>query len=333
MDQKDVAAVQILSYDLSKAFDKVSFDFIIQRLLSSNVFPAQSLRWLQSYLYDRKQCLRIGTVSSRPLPITSGVPQGSSLGPYLFAASVGEFTLTENCVSHLIKYADDFVICSPLFKNSQNLHVQESHNRLIQWTSATSLTVNIDKCKSLVISSALNCIPINVDGVGFIDKLKILGVYFNNKLSWKDHINSVVSSASKSLFLFRLLRKYFTKQELISVYFASIRSRFEYCAPLFLQLSRSDADCLQKLQNRFHKVICGRFCLKHCLPPLKDRRQFLALKFLTKIRQPTHLLFSLLPPVSGRGRFLLPKRSTQRRSNTFLLSVCKFYNSLHRRKL
>ena len=77
--------------------------------------------------------------------------------PLPFAASVGEFAL-DNDVSHLIKYADDFIICSSLFKNSHNLHVQEAHNQLMQWTSDTSLTANLKKCKCLVISSSLTCV-------------------------------------------------------------------------------------------------------------------------------------------------------------------------------
>ncbi|MEL7309251.1 MAG: reverse transcriptase family protein, partial [Pseudomonadota bacterium] len=281
LDQGNVAGVQILSYDFTKAFDKLSFDIIIRRLLSSNIFPSQALRWLQSYLYDRKQCLRIGTVSSNPLPITSGVPQGSSLGPYLFAASIGEFTL-DNCDSYLIKYADDFVICSPLFKNSANLHIEEAHNRLLHWVSDTSLTVNLRKCKSLAIFSSSYCNPISVVDVQSVDTVKLLGVSFNNKLSWKEHVNSVISSTSKSLFLFRLLRKYFTKSELISVYFATVRSRLEYCSPLFLGLALGESVRLDKVQNRFHRIICGRSCDKQCFPPLLNRRQALALKFLSK---------------------------------------------------
>ncbi|MEL7308336.1 MAG: reverse transcriptase family protein [Pseudomonadota bacterium] len=252
LDKENVAGVQILSYDFTKAFDKLCFDFIIQRLRSLNTFPSQALRWFQSYLYDRKQSVQIGTVLSNPRAITSGVPQGSSLGPYLFAAAVGEFTL-DNYDVHLIKYADDFVICCPLLKNSTNHHVVEAHDRLLSWVSDTSLTVNLKKCKSLVISSSLNCNPVFLHNVLPVEKIKLLGVIFNDKLSWKDHIDSVVASTSKSLFLFRLFRKYFKKSDLFRLYFGIIRSRLEYCAPLFLGLSDGDSLRLDRLQSRFQK--------------------------------------------------------------------------------
>ena len=132
-------------------------------------------------------------------------------------------------------------------------------------------------------------------------------------------------------FLFRLFRRYFNKLDLISVYFAVVRSRLEYRAPLFLGLSRGDSVRLDKLQTRFHKIICGRLCEKQCLPSLSSRRQILALKFLNKLKRRNHILSHLLPPMSSRGRFLLPKRLTQRRSSTFVLSACKVYNSLYRR--
>ena len=114
----------------------------------------------------------------------------------------------------------------PFVPKVENFHVEEVHRRLLHWMFDTSLTVILRKCKSLVISSSLNCYPVFLQDVQIVDKLKLLGVTLDNKLSWKEHTNSVISSTSKLLFLFRLFRRYFNQSDLISVYFTHFFAHF-----------------------------------------------------------------------------------------------------------
>ena len=80
---------------------------------------------------NRKQCVRIGNTFSNAINVTSGVPQGSVLGPYIFAVVAGSFISSDNSCP-LIKFADDFTFCFPIYECNNNSHVKVLHLRLLQ---------------------------------------------------------------------------------------------------------------------------------------------------------------------------------------------------------
>ena len=94
--------VAVLAYDFSKTFDRLGHDIII-RFLHANNFPTGFIYWIPSFLSNRTQTAKVQRVSSHPLSATSGVPQGSIFGPYLFNAVVGSINPVHSS-SKVIKY-------------------------------------------------------------------------------------------------------------------------------------------------------------------------------------------------------------------------------------
>ena len=89
IDQRQEVILVLL--DLSAAFDTIDHDILIRRLRKQFGFSGSALRWFTSYLFDRSQKVVIGSTESKPHHVTSGVPQGSVLGPLLFIYTLHPF--------------------------------------------------------------------------------------------------------------------------------------------------------------------------------------------------------------------------------------------------
>jgi hypothetical protein len=329
LDDKDTNGVMIVSYDYSKAFDRLRTDLILQAL-QNHKFPHGFRAWVQSYLTGRWQQVVIGDAHSSKTPVTSGVPQGSVLGPFLFSLTIATFNIHPEA-GHLVKYADDTTICFPIYNKMSNSHISFQHERLLKWSSDMDLKVNGKKCKSLIIKKSPNCEEVQLQGVTSVSSMSLLGITFNAQGAWSSHVRNITRTASRRLYALRLLRSSLSHRELVLVYNALVRSIMEYCAPLFLGLTAEDSQRLKTVQNRFHKLMCGKDCRENCLEDLDFRRRQLSLRLLNKIRSHAHILNTILPKATPSGRFILPYRRTTRRSKSYIPMICEIANMLHKR--
>ena len=145
-------AVALITIDFSKAFDRIDHALLITKLSKMTGINYNLLKWLQSYLTDRKQCVRINSTKSDPITVTSGVPQGSSLSPYLYSLFVSD--LQSRC-AHLVKFADDTTYLFIIRKNNAeiDLNIIESEiNNLEIWATQNKSVINVEKSKLLYFS-------------------------------------------------------------------------------------------------------------------------------------------------------------------------------------
>ena len=317
-----VSGVQITAYDYTKAFDVLSHNLILRRLRDSG-FPADFIDWTKDYLTGRSQAVRIGSVVSTKTNVTSGVPQGSVLGPALYCLTAGNIDSVHHDTS-LIQYVDDTTLCVPLYKGVSNLHVVEEHANLLRWSSEKGLKINLSKCKSICISKSNNATAIPLEGVQSVDELRFLGVIINNKLTWTSHIEYIRRTASKRTYAIRLLKPLLPTASLITVYFATVRSILEYASPAFVNLPVGLSNMLEKLQNRFHKLICGSNANLECscgrFTTLSSRRQISATRLFKKAsNDPNHILHPIIPKRSARSnRFIQPPSNTSKFRNSYI---------------
>ena len=182
------AEVCSVFFDISKAFDSVPHVLLLQKLSSINLNPYIT-RWVQSYLTHRTQCVVVNGTKSPALPVVSGVPQGSVLGPLLFLIYINDVT----CVvskGKLIIYADDIALYQIIHSPIDFILVQQNINSICAWVEQNSLLLNTLKCCYLLFSRkptpTLPSSPLLINNtvLRLAKEFKYLGVTFSSDASW-----------------------------------------------------------------------------------------------------------------------------------------------------
>ena len=150
--------------------------------LQSLLVSPTAISWFTSYLTQRSQVTKVGTAVSESLPVTVGVPQGSILGPFLFIIYINDLPLSlKHCKVTL--YTDDSVIyCSDTSPDKMQPRLNEDLQRLTQWFCTNKLSINVSKCKLMLLghSSRLgdfSSLSLSISGKDFerVDCYNILG--------------------------------------------------------------------------------------------------------------------------------------------------------------
>ena len=186
--------VAAIFFDLSKAFDTVPHHLLLAALqFNGNEDPI--LCWFQNYLSGRCQsCFR--WCASDPHPVTSGVPQGSILGPLLFFIFMNSiFNIPSSHGSKIMVYADDIVLYKPITTDLDLTALQNDIVSVDSWAKANSLKLNVMKTKAVTFSRKRHtptfCLSLNGSSIPIVTSLKLLGVTLSNNLSWSEHINNI----------------------------------------------------------------------------------------------------------------------------------------------
>ena len=331
LDSPNVCGVQFVTYDYTKAFDTLAHDLIVQRLKEKS-FPGPFVNWLKCYLTGRSQAVRIGNAISSYSAVSSGVPQGSVLGPLLFCFVVGGLKpVTET--AHLVKYVDDTTLCVPLYKGSSNNHVEVEHRNILRWSTENGFKVNSKKCMTMSYIKGKEDYSIQLAEVTQQEQIKFLGVFLNCHLDWKPQIQRVCKVASQRIHGLRMLKKiHVSTDNLILVYNAIVRSILEYASPSFGNLPSNLNEKLERVQKRCHRLICGFGWNEKCecgrFESLSHRRKRATIKLFKQAAQNNHILNSIIPKRSVRSnRHLQPPSSTTRFRSSFVPHATYLSNS------
>ena len=331
MDDVNISGVIMIAFDMAKAFDKLNHHHLIMSLLHADL-PKNFILWCCDFLQNRHQRVNVRNIFSSSVPVTSGVPQGGKLSPFLFCIHMSSL-LPFHDSAVISKYADDVVILLPLTSLCLTERMIKSEIEHVKhWCDTHGLFLNEEKTKCMLFKrKSLSLTPSN--DVIFHDQIRILGVIFSANLTWDAHVTDLCKRETKRLYVLKRLQKYLTRDELILVYNATVLSVLEYNAPLIAGLNVKNCEKMEKVQRRCHRIICGPECRCDRFMPLRLRREYQALKSFYKMRQSSNILSGLVVPSSlshsQRTRFfIVPFIRTLFRHSSFIPFCTVLHNKL-----
>ena len=318
LDQDDITGVMVISFDMSRAFDRLKHFNLLMTLNKGQDLPEAFISWCTNFLQDRFQRVKLESVMSSLRPVTSGVPQGSRLSPCLFSCHMG-LLKSRSESTRTFKYADDIVMIKPIFKGSdveRSFDVELTHVK--RWCKENGLLLNDDKTNVMIVRKG---VPLSPCTLPTVRSMRILGVTFQDDLKWNLHTDNVVRIAARRIFVLRKLKRMpgITKEDLVTVYCAYVRSILEYNCPVFAGFSKMNAKKLDNIQRRCHRIICSRDCHCDIFEELSDRRDLHCIRVLKSILQRENIIHSIAPRTLSHSKHLsVPFCKTYRHASTFI---------------
>ena len=250
------SSTHVIFTDFSKAFDLVPHQRFLLKLESIGV-RVKLLKWIESFLTNRRQRVLLDGCISEWTPVTSGVPQGSILGPLLFIIYVNDIPQTLSSPTHL--FADDCAIYCKVSSQPDCQSLQEDLSRLSEWCQKWQLPLNTKKCKAMCITHKKKpptfTYYINNNTLEWVDTFKYLGI-LDSRLKWQAQVEGTVLKASRVLNLLRRTMKDCSMDAKKKAYTALVRPLLEYTAPVWSPYLHRDIDMLEKVQKRAVRWVC-----------------------------------------------------------------------------
>jgi hypothetical protein len=330
LDEKGTYAVRMIFFDMKAAFDKLRHDLLLERM-TQHLDPGFIL-WCQSYLNDRKFRVKFNNQRGAMQTCPSSVPQGSILGPFLFAFFMGSLKLGKSFDSscyHLIIYADDILLIEKITVSDLKFHVSAT-SIIRNWCSENDLLLNTRKTIQLFVGKRTFVAPEELDGFPVSESIKYLGVHINSKLSFYTHISDTCKKSSQRIYILRTLKPLVSIKELYVVFDALILSILRYSAPLFIGVNNTCMSMYKKFLKRCHRVLCN--CTNNNCVFLCDANALIgeaSVRFFNKIKDdPSHPLHKYIPTVLPRSqKYFIKFCNSERRRCSFFPYLAVELNS------
>ena len=263
--------------NLSKAFDSLNHNILLNKLSYYGVtHMANTL--LRSYLSNRKQYVMVGDVSSSTQPITSGVPQGSVIGPFLFNVLINDIIKSSDKFNFIL-YADDTTLNSTLdvFGDTVNeiqLAIMMDLQKISKWLDLNKLCLNITKSKFMLFHMPQRITPqlhLNIKGspIENVNEFNFLGLTLDCNLNFKPHTKIIAAKISRVIGVLHKLKYIFPAYLLRMIYNSLILPHLNY------SLLAWGIQCpnIELLQKKAVRVVNFKSPVAHTEPILKGMNQ------------------------------------------------------------
>lgn len=338
--------VIMIFLDFSKAFDTISHTQLCKKLNLQFNFSISAVKLIESYLYDRKQAVWLNETLSNFLPVPSGVPQGSVLGPVLFSLYINDLPgILQHCSVHI--FADDvqlYINCNGMNAETICRLINDDLNSIKSWADANFLTLNARKSQALQITRCNNVellnLKIGTEKISFVENATSLGFIIQNDFQWDKFVLAQCGKVYAILRCFQLKGSFLNKETKLKIFKSFILPYFMSCDFLLSSVSMQTLDRLRVALNACVRFVfnLGRLdSVSHLQSELLGypfynfikARSCLILHKIIITKCPAYLYEKLIPFRSERlNKYVLPPHSTALYARTlFVRGVC-LWNSL-----
>ena len=248
-------SIDIVYLDFKKAFDSIPHERLLLKMKGYGI-TGQTLNWVRSFLTGRKQRVKIGDSFSNMTDVTSGIPQGSILGPVLFTIFIND--LPGALKVHCKVFADDTKIYDDTGKREE---IQNDLFKMQEWTQNWNLYFNVAKCKVMHIGkknphySYFMKIENDQQKIESCEEEKDLGITFDSNLSFDKHITNITNKANQMLGVIKRTFTYMNKGIFTKLYKALVRSHLEYGNVIWNPYLKRQSILVERVQRRATKIV------------------------------------------------------------------------------
>jgi hypothetical protein len=335
-----------MALDISKAFDSLNHDILLHKLESYG-FRGITHQWFKSYLHNRYQYVVHNGMYSDLCLLTHGVPQGSVLGPILFALYINDLYLAvPDC--KVVLFADDSTI---MYSNKHSLdfkyYIETVGNVLHAWFTCNLLVINAKKTHYLIyslariVNSTIYNVSIGEHVINRVEYGRFLGIIIDEHFSWKQHCEAVRLKLCKSLGMLSVCVHFLPVACMKQLYYAFVYPTLSYGIEFWGNAQDQYLHPIRILHKKCIRLVCGVHRLFHCEPVAKANKLLLfddiyvaaCVTFLFKVKHNLYInaISSLL--VNPMSLNVMPTRYSQLNfyvhSTNFLISRHSFlFNSV-----
>ena len=251
---EDGDPVDALYLDFRKAFDSVPHERLLTKLRACGI-SGSIIDWIRSFLTDRRQQVIVSGHRFPWVPVTSGVPQGSVLGPTLFIIYINDMPSIIN--SSVKIFADDTKIYRKVTEEQDRLQLQSELDAVSDWSNKWQMPFNADKCTVLHIGNQNSEGEYTLDGLQLkkTDLEKDLGIVMDSDLKFRKQAASAVAKATQILAVIRRTFQAIDCVTLPLLFKTLVRPHLEYGGCIWGPFSKADQKAVERVQRRATKLV------------------------------------------------------------------------------
>ena len=246
--------IDVIYLDFQKAFDKVPLGRLMVKLRQLGI-QGRCADWINSWLNDRSQRVVVNGKFSSWREVTSGVPQGSVLGPVLFLIFIND--IDSSLTSSISKFADDTKLYRKVNDEKDASLLQKDLDRLLTWSQTWQMSFNADKCKVLHFGSKNLGYNYTMAGstLSSVTSEKDLGVVITNDLKPSKQCAAAAARANRVLGLIKRNFVSFSKDIVLNLYKQLVRPHLDYAVQAWSPFYEKDKFLLEQVQRRATRLI------------------------------------------------------------------------------